>query len=71
MGLDRIFGETAADVRDLTTYACDAQGNRSETTNALGHVSRVLAHDAHGRALMMRDANGALNRPGFVGGGLI
>lgn len=62
--LKSIYGPRA-DVRDLTTYAYDAHGNRTETTSALGHVSRVLAHDAHGRALMMRDANGALTEFGY------
>ena len=51
----------------VTTYAYDAAGNRRETTNALGHVSRVLAHDAHGRALMMRDSD---DLPERAAGGL-
>ena len=65
IGLLKSMDGPRADVRDLTTYAYDAAGNRSEVTNALGHVSRVLAHDAHGRALMMRDANGALTEFGY------
>jgi len=46
------------DVADVTAYAYDAQGNRISTTNALGHVTRITSHDAHGRPLVIEDANG-------------
>ncbi len=45
-------------VNDLTTFRYDAQGNRTEIGNALGHVNRVTAHDAHGRPLTLEDPNG-------------
>ena len=46
------------DVSDLTTFRYDAQGNRTEISNALGHVSRITAHDPHGRPLTLEDPNG-------------
>jgi RHS repeat-associated protein len=45
------------DVADVTTYAYDAEGNLISTTDALGHVTQVMAHDAHGRPLTLVDAN--------------
>jgi RHS repeat-associated protein len=46
------------DVSDVTTFAYDAQGNRLRTTNALGQVTAITAHDAHGRPLTLVDPNG-------------
>ncbi len=46
------------DVADITTYEYDTQGNRTVTTNALGHVRRITKHDPHGRPLTIVDANG-------------
>ncbi|MCP4308972.1 MAG: type IV secretion protein Rhs, partial [bacterium] len=45
------------DVGDITDYDYDAQGNLIRTTDALGHITRIAAHDAHGRALTLIDAN--------------
>ena len=45
------------DVTDVTTFTYDARGNLTETTNALGHVNRVTAYDAHGRPLTLEDPN--------------
>ena len=65
VGLLKSTDGPRTDVRDLTTYAYDRQGNLTETVNALGHARRVLAHDAHGRALTLRDANGTLTELGY------
>lgn len=46
------------DAADITIYEYDAQGNRPTTTNALGHVTRITEHDAHGRPLTLIDPNG-------------
>ena len=46
------------DVTDVTTIDYDAQGNVVQSTNALGHVSRVTAYDPHGHPLTLVDANG-------------
>jgi RHS repeat-associated protein len=46
------------DLSDVTTFEYDAQGNRIRTTNALGHVTEITAHDAHGRPLTLVDPNG-------------
>jgi RHS repeat-associated protein len=46
------------DVSDVTTFEYDAQGNRLLSTDALGHVTAITAHDAHGRPLTLVDPNG-------------
>ena len=46
------------DVTDVTTFTYDVQGNRTEISNALGQVSRITAHDPHGRPLTLEDPNG-------------
>jgi YD repeat-containing protein len=46
------------DVNDVTTFAYDAEGNLTTVTNALGHVTRITAHDASGRPLSLTDPNG-------------
>ncbi len=43
---------------DVTSFEYDEQGNRLRTTNALGHVTAITAHDAHGRPLTLIDPNG-------------
>jgi RHS repeat-associated protein len=48
------------DVSDVRTLEYDAQGNRLRTTNALGHVTAITAHDAHGRPLTLVDPNGVM-----------
>src|SRR5690625_4250859 len=48
------------DVADITSYAYDPQGNLIRTTNALGHISEITAHDAAGRPLTLVDPNGVV-----------
>ena len=55
--LDSVDGPRS-DVQDITDHDYDAQGNRIRTTNALGHITEITAHDAHGRPLSRVDANG-------------
>ncbi len=45
------------DVDDITLYDYDEQGNLIKTTNALGHATRITAHNAHGQPLTIVDAN--------------
>jgi len=54
--LARIDGPRT-DVADITRFEY-TNGNLTRITNALGHVSELTAHDAHGRVLAMVDANG-------------
>jgi len=42
------------------TQRFDQQGNRTSTTNALGHQTQTLAFDAAGRALKSQDSNGII-----------
>ncbi|HEY6721694.1 MAG TPA: hypothetical protein VI363_08665, partial [Burkholderiales bacterium] len=54
------------DVSDVTLYAYYAnndadpgkRGNVAAITNALGHTTRILAHNAHGQPLFIVDPNG-------------
>ena len=46
------------DVEDATTFNYDTFGNRTSTTNALGHVTRYTHYDEAGRLLRMVDPNG-------------
>ncbi|HXG27866.1 MAG TPA: DUF6531 domain-containing protein, partial [Nevskiales bacterium] len=46
------------DVADITSFAYDSQGNLTSITNALGHITRITAHDAHGNPLTIVDPNG-------------
>jgi RHS repeat-associated protein len=46
------------DVNDITRFGYDVQGNLISVTNALGHVTRITAHDASGRPLTIIDPNG-------------
>ncbi|MGI9302296.1 MAG: RHS repeat-associated core domain-containing protein [Gammaproteobacteria bacterium] len=45
------------DVNDITDYDYDAAGNRIRITNALGHITRITAHDGSGRPLTIVDPN--------------
>ncbi len=55
-----------SDVADVTTYAYHPdndpdlarRGQLWKVTNALGHVTEVLAYDLHGHPTQVRDANG-------------
>ncbi len=42
------------------TQSYDQQGNRTSTTNALGHKTQTLAFDTAGRALKSQDSNGII-----------
>jgi len=53
------------DVVDTTTFDYDAQANLIQVTNALGHVTLITAHDAHGRPLTLQDANGLQTLLGY------
>ncbi len=46
------------DAVDITTFAYDAKGNLVQVTDALGHVTKVTAFDAHGRPLTVVAPNG-------------
>jgi RHS repeat-associated protein len=48
------------DVVDKTTYGYDASGNLTSITNALGHVTQLANHDAHGRVGRIVDPNGLI-----------
>ncbi len=48
------------DVRDLTTYAYDGQGNLMSRTDALGHLTQIPEYDADGRPKRMVDPNGLI-----------
>lgn len=45
------------DVSDITRYDYDARGNVSRITNALGQVTEIPLHDAHGNPLRVIDPN--------------
>jgi RHS repeat-associated protein len=48
------------DVSDQTTFSYDTQGNLTSITDALGHITQITAHDADGRPLTIKDANGLI-----------
>lgn len=45
------------DIKDLSTFSYDAQGNLASITNALGQTTHITAYDAHGRPLSLEDPN--------------
>jgi RHS repeat-associated protein len=45
------------DVDDITYFEYDTQGNRIEIRNALGHITQLQNHDAHGKARTIIDPN--------------
>lgn len=47
-----------SDVIDLTTYTYDTAGNRTSTTNALGHVVLMQNYNSRGQPGLVTDANG-------------
>jgi len=59
------------DVADTHTYTYDAQGNLSQITNALGHITRITAHDALGRPLSITDPNGLVTQLAYDARGRI
>ncbi|MEQ8426896.1 MAG: RHS repeat-associated core domain-containing protein [Gammaproteobacteria bacterium] len=60
LGLIETIDGPRVDVADITRFEYDAQGILVKTTNALGHVSIMTEHDAHGRPLTMVDPNGTV-----------
>jgi len=46
------------DVKDLTSYVYDEQGNLTSVTNALGHVTTFSNYDPHGHVGRVTDPNG-------------
>jgi YD repeat-containing protein len=46
-------------VSDVTPYTY-SQGHLATLTNALGHITRITAYDAHGRPLTLQDPNGSI-----------
>jgi len=53
------------DVDDITRYAYDANDNLISITNALGHVTRITAHDPSGRPTTIIDANDIQTHLGY------
>ncbi len=62
LGLVASIDGPRTDVPDVTSFGYDAQGNRTSTTNALGHVTQITAHDASGRPLTIIDPNGVITQ---------
>ncbi len=62
MGLLASVDGPRTDVADITRFEYDAQGNLITSTNALGHETRISAHDAHGRPLTLQDPNGLVTQ---------
>ena len=60
LGLLETVDGPRTDVGDLTRFAYDEQGNLVSVIDALGHLTQIIAHDAHGRPLAIRDPNGTL-----------
>lgn len=54
-GLVAAMDGPRADVEDATTYNYYAEGNLNGTTNALGQVTAIRAHDARGNPRTMVD----------------
>lgn len=46
------------DVQDITRFRYNTQGNRTQLTNALGHITTLTNHDAYGRPTTVTDPNG-------------
>jgi YD repeat-containing protein len=55
--LDTLDGPRT-DVADVTDYDYDPAGNPTGVTNALGHQTRITAHDGRGLPLTVIDPNG-------------
>ena len=45
------------DVNDITTFEYNAQGLRSKTTNALGHITQITEFNAFGKPKILIDEN--------------
>ncbi|WP_137886944.1 RHS repeat-associated core domain-containing protein [Pseudomonas sp. 2FE] len=58
LGLIESADGPRTDVADITRYAYDAQGNLTQVTNALGHITQLSNYDADGHPQSITDANG-------------
>ena len=66
--LTRIDGPRT-DVQDITTYEYDNQGRLIKTTNALGYTTEILAFNALGKPLSIKDKNGVITTLTYNGFG--
>ncbi len=57
-GLMATMDGPRTDVTDVTTYTYSASGDLSTVTNALGHVTTIVARDANGLPTETEDENG-------------
>jgi len=57
IGLLKSLDGPRTDVSDVTTFDYDTAGNLIQTTNALGQVTQITAHNAHGQPLTVVDPN--------------
>ena len=60
LGLLETVDGPRTDVGDFTRFAYDAAGDLVSVTDALGHLTEITAHDAHGRPFAIRDPNGTV-----------
>lgn len=58
LGLVETADGPRTDANDVTTYGYDAQGNLTQVTNALGHVTQLSNFDSYGNPQTLVDANG-------------
>jgi RHS repeat-associated protein len=66
--LTRIDGPRT-DIQDITSYEYDSQGRLTKTTNALGHITEILAYSALGEPLSIKDENGIITTLTYNGFG--
>lgn len=57
LGLVETANGPRTDVADITTYAYDTQGNLTQITNALGHITSLSNFDSYGNPQTLADAN--------------
>lgn len=57
------------DIQDITSYEYDSQGRLTKTTNALGHTTEILAYNALGEPLSIKDENGIITTLTYNGFG--
>ncbi|MGH8566400.1 MAG: hypothetical protein ACREXW_20950 [Gammaproteobacteria bacterium] len=60
LGLIETVDGPRTDVSDLTRFTYDPRGDLVSITDALGHLTEITAHDAHGRPVAIRDPNGTV-----------
>jgi YD repeat-containing protein len=57
LGLLESVDGPRTDVSDITRFAYNGRGDLLSVTDALGHLTEIIAHDAHGRLLAIRYPN--------------